>query len=288
MKYLLYTFILISCCSIAYAQEKSPEMEVKAVIQTMFDGMRAGDSSMVASAFLRNAPMQTTFYDKNGDMQLKDGTLDRFLNAVGTPHDEVWDEKIWSYDIRVDEPLATAWTDYTFYLGDKQLHCGTNAFDLVKTKDGWKISQIIDTRRKENCTTEADAAEKALGTMIDGWHKAAAVADEDAFFGAMTKDGIYIGTDPSERWLRDELREWAGFAFERESAWDFKVKERQIYMEDDRKMAWWDETLDTWMGICRGSGVAILTQDGWKIKHYHLSVTVLNDKIEEFKKINKE
>lgn len=288
MKKLTFTWLTLCLLTLANAQEKSPEMEVKTVIQSMFDGMRAGDSSMVARAFLRHASMQSVLYDQNGDMQLKAGNLDRFLNAIGTPHDEVWDEKIWSYDIRVDEPLATVWTDYTFYKGDQQSHCGTNAFDLVKTKEGWKISQIIDTRRKENCITEADAAEESLSKMIDGWHKAAAVADEDAFFGAMTKDGIYIGTDPSERWLRDELREWAGFAFERESAWDFKVKERQMYMGEDRKMAWWDETLDTWMGICRGSGVAILTAAGWKIKHYHLSVTVLNDKIEEFKKINKE
>ena len=128
MQNLLYTLILISFFFNAKAQEKTPEMEVKAVIQTMFDGMRAGDSSMVANAFLRNAPMQTTFYDKNGEMQLRNGTLDGFLKGVGTPHDEIWDEKIWSYDIRVDEPLATAWTEYTFYLGDKQLHCGTNAF----------------------------------------------------------------------------------------------------------------------------------------------------------------
>ena len=271
-----------------YLHAQNAEAEVKAAIQTMFDGMRAGDSSMVASVFLRDAQMQTTFYDKSGKMQLKTGSLQRFLNGVGTPHDEIWDEKIWSYDIRVDEPMATAWTEYSFYLGEKLLHCGVNAFDLVKTEDGWKISQIIDTRTKKGCKTNADESRIELDTMLNQWHRAAAVADADAFFGAMSKDAIYIGTDPSERWLRDELRDWSKFAFERESAWNFKVIERQIYMGDDQKMAWWNETLDTWMGVCRGSGVAWLTAEGWKIKHYHLSVTILNEKIEAFKALSKE
>ena len=108
MKKLTFTWLTLCLFTLANAQEKSPEMEVKTVIQSMFDGMRAGDSSMVARAFLRHASMQSVLYDQNGDMQLKAGNLDRFLKAIGTPHDEVWDEKIWSYDIRVDEPLATA------------------------------------------------------------------------------------------------------------------------------------------------------------------------------------
>lgn len=286
MRYLISLLFCSVLWMTAQAQEAAPEQAVKKAIQTMFDGMRAGDSSMVASVFLRDASMQTTFYDPSGNMQLRGGTLQRFLNAVGTPHEEVWDEKIWSYDIRVDEPMATAWTEYSFYLNDKLLHCGVNAFDLVKTEDGWKISHIIDTRRKTDCVQKADFYSMQLDSLVDSWHRAAAEADEDNFFGSMTPDAIYIGTDPTERWTRDEFQKWAGFAFDRESAWDFKVIERQTYMGDDRKMAWWDETLDTWMGVCRGSGVAIYTTEGWKIKHYHLSVTVLNDNIEAFKKLN--
>ena len=44
---------------------------------------------------------------------------------------------------------------------------------------------------------------------MNAWHKAAATADEDTFFGSMTADAIYIGTDATERWLRDELKEWS-------------------------------------------------------------------------------
>lgn len=101
----------------------------------------------------------------------------------------------------------------------------------------------------------------------------------------MTKDAHYIGTDETEDWLRDEMKEWSKEIFKRESAWDFKTKNRNIYLDEDEKLAWFDETLDTWMGVCRGSGIVVLTEGEWKIKHYVLSVIVPNDLIQEYLKL---
>jgi len=128
----------------------------------------------------------------------------------------------------------------------------------------------------------AQSSEEQINELLDKWHHAAAVADEDVFFGSMTPDAHYIGTDEKEDWTRNEMREWAKQFFDRDSAWDFKKKERHIYMYSDGKLAWFDETLDTWMGVCRGSGVVILTGNGWKIQHYVLSVAVPNDKIDAY------
>lgn len=128
----------------------------------------------------------------------------------------------------------------------------------------------------------AQNIDRQINTLLDNWHHAAAVADEDTFFGSMTEDAHYIGTDETENWTRDELKDWSKEFFERESAWDFKKKTRHIYAYQDKKLAWFDETLDTWMGVCRGSGVVELTNDGWKIKQYVLSVAVPNDKIDAY------
>ena len=52
-----------------------------------------------------------------------------------------------------------------------------------------------------------------------------------------------------------------------------------------RKVAWFDEALETPnLGPCRGSGVLIATQAGWKIAQYNLSIPVPNDLVDEFKK----
>lgn len=143
------------------AQGSEDEETIIKAIKQMFDGMRAGDSSMISAVFVRDARMGTAAKNREGKVVLREGSLDRFLTQMATPHDEVYDEKIWSYEVRIDGPLAYAWTEYTFYLGKKQLHCGYNVFELVKFDEGWKITSIVDTRRKENCKTpEQGFAEK--------------------------------------------------------------------------------------------------------------------------------
>lgn len=283
--------VLLALCLLplmAWSQASDERTAVKKVIMQMFDGMRAADSSAVRAVFLSNATLQTYLESPGGETRIAGGKgVQDFVNAVGTPHDKVWDERIWSYDIRVDGPMASAWTEYTFYLGEEQLHCGVNHFLLCKQNGAWRISAITDTRRKTACLTAPRDESPALNAMIDGWHRAAATADEDAFFGAMTPDGIYLGTDATERWLRDELRTWAAKAFERDTAWDFKPHHRQLYYAEDGATAWWEELLDTWMGTCRGSGVAQKTAEGWKIKHYDLAILVPNDKVNAFLELMK-
>lgn len=270
------------------AQDVNKRGEVIATIEQLFDGMRAADSNMVRAVFHPEMRLNTTMLDQEGKPRMVQGDIDRFVTSVGQSEPGTLNEKIWSYDVQIDQNLASVWTPYTFFVGDQLSHCGVNTFQLFRTEAGWQIIQITDTRQREGCRTEAGNLEQELGAMIDAWHQAAADADADAFFGAMTEDGVYIGTDQSERWLRDELRTWAADAFERETAWDFTAIDRVITVADDQRHAWWDETLDTWMGICRSTGILERTTDGWKIKHYQLSVTVPNEKIEDFKELVKE
>lgn len=264
------------------AQSNTAHQEVEAIIIQFFDAMRAADSAAIRSAFLDDARLQSTGYDAEGNPFLRNGDIPRFIQSVGSYPAGTLDERLFSMRIEVDGPLATAWTDYTFYAGGELSHCGVNAFQMVQTPDGWKIHQITDTRRKEACLTADPADPDSLHSFIDNWHQAAAVADADAFFGAMAPTGIYIGTDASERWLRDDLRSWAKNAFARESAWAFAPRDREVYYSADQRYVWWEELLDTWMGDCRGSGVAVWEDGRWQILHYHLSVTVPNEKIQGF------
>jgi hypothetical protein len=125
------------------------EEAVKKTIGLLFDGMRKGDSSMVKAAFAPDATLQTIASPPGGGVKVKTQALQRFLDAVGTPHTDVWDEQIVYGQISVDGPLASVWTPYKFYLGGKFSHCGVNSFQLVKLEGEWKIVYLIDTRRKE-------------------------------------------------------------------------------------------------------------------------------------------
>ncbi len=118
---------------------------------------------------------------------------------------------------------------------------------------------------------------KHLNALLDDWHLAASRADSDKFFGAMTDDAIYIGTDATENWVKKDFIVWSKPFFDRGKAWSFTRLERNIYFDKSGNTAWFDELLNTQMKICRGSGVLVKENSTWKIAHYVLSMTIPND-----------
>jgi SnoaL-like protein len=122
-----------------------------------------------------------------------------------------------------------------------------------------------------------------VNTFMDNWHHSAAIADEDFFFGSLDVNAVYLGTDPSERWLKHEFMDWGLKYFERDTAWAFTSYDRRWEFSDDLQYAWFDELLETHMGICRGSGVLKRHDGGWKIKQYNLALTLPNDQMDDFR-----
>lgn len=137
--------------------------------------------------------------------------------------------------------------------------------------------QLNQTNNNTNTETEK------LNQFMDDWHQAAAVADEKLFFDCLDSNSVYLGTDPDERWLKHEFMEWGMVYFQRDTAWAFKPYNRKWDFSDDMNYAWFDELLETHMGVCRGSGVLKKYPEGWKIKHYHLAITLPNDKMNEYR-----
>lgn len=121
---------------------------------------------------------------------------------------------------------------------------------------------------------------QTIDSIMNEWHKNAADADM-AYFDKIAADGIYIGTAKEERWTKDEFLNFSEKYFARGEAWDFTPTERNIAFSKDGSVAWFDELLDTWMGVCRGSGVLELQKGKWKIMHYHLSVSIPNEIIKQ-------
>jgi hypothetical protein len=121
-------------------------------------------------------------------------------------------------------------------------------------------------------------AEKEINTFLDQWHRDAANADMEAYFSKIDDEGIYIGTDKTEIWTKNEFYEWQKPRTSDGIAWDFKAIDRNIYFGKKSKYVWFDELLSYSAGTLRGSGVLIKRKKGWKIMHYVLSLPVPNEK----------
>jgi hypothetical protein len=117
-----------------------------------------------------------------------------------------------------------------------------------------------------------------ISRTLDAFHEAAAKADEDTYFGLLTDDAVFIGTDATERWTKAAFETFAKPYFERDTAWTYTSVERHITLGPGGTVAWFDERLhNVKYGATRGSGVLVATDAGWRISQYVLSFPIPNE-----------
>ena len=132
----------------ASAQDADPDAEVRATIARLFDGMRAKDTVAVRSTLHPQARLMTSG-SMSGERGVAETPIGAFVRAVGGAPVELDERLSDDYPVLVDDGLAVAWTPYRFYAGGQFSHCGTNAFTLALADEGWKILQVVDTRRRD-------------------------------------------------------------------------------------------------------------------------------------------
>jgi Putative lumazine-binding len=153
MKYFFILLTMIVCFNNP-ANSQTAEDSVKAVIDKMFTGMKNADVALLKSSFADSMILQTIARDKEGNLTVRNEPASDFIDFISKESPGNADERITFDVVKVDGPLAIAWTPYNFYYKEKFSHCGVNSFQLVRFSDGWKIQYIIDTRRKQGCAGE--------------------------------------------------------------------------------------------------------------------------------------
>ena len=122
------------------------------------------------------------------------------------------------------------------------------------------------------------AGEAEVARALDAFHSAAATGDRDAYFGLMTDNVVFLGTDATERWQGQAFRDFVSKHFKNGKGWTYTPTARHIDMSPDGGWALFDELLaHDRLGQCRGSGVLVREGDRWKVAQYNLSVPVPND-----------
>lgn len=125
---------------------QTTEDAVTAAVHRLFDGMRAGDTAMMQSVMHPEARLMRAGSDSVDVLPFSD-----LITSVGNRTGDPLDEQIWDVKVNIDDPLATLWTKYVFYVGDTFSHCGVDAFQLANILGEWKIIHVTDTQQTENC-----------------------------------------------------------------------------------------------------------------------------------------
>lgn len=149
----------VRCASVAWVltvgtamptlAQSSHDSNILASIKTMFDGLQARDTAMMASVIHPDARLVQTF-TREGEPQYRSVGMDRFLASIAREGPPIR-EDYFDPQIVVHDNLATVWVSYTFYVDGQVSHCGEDTFQLARGATGWVIVAIADTQRREGC-----------------------------------------------------------------------------------------------------------------------------------------
>jgi len=140
---------------------------------------------------------------------------------------------------------------------------------------GLLATLVIFAPAKASPQAEAQAEAEAV---LDSLHRYASEAALEPYLSLFTEDGVFLGTDRSERWPMAEFAPYVAARFATGTGWTYHPAERELAFSDDGTLAWFDEVVvGTRMGPCRGTGVLRKTAEGWRIAHYSLTLLVPNE-----------
>ena len=127
-----------------------------------------------------------------------------------------------------------------------------------------------------------DDAMDEVSATLDALHEAASEADFDRYFSLYAGEAVFLGTDATERWAREEFMDYTRARFDTGTGWTYHMLERHIAIAPGGGTAWFDERLENAnLGETRGSGVLVMEDGGWKIAQYNLTIPIPNEMARE-------
>ncbi len=282
--------LVVLCCTAFFAVESAAQSELINLNKEFYSALNAGDSLTLSGFFHKDAMVthvgkDTTFgFDAN-----------EFLDVCPSFKSGMFNEKVHSIiALEISPQVFTVQVEFKFFLNGKYNHCGIDHFTWIEKAGELLIQDIISTDNVvcgediEDVGVDYTSEVREMDRLMNNWHKDVAALELDAFFNLMSEDFFYLGTDPGERWSKKEFRKFCEpYFLEKKQTWNFKPIKRNWDISPDGKFAWFDESLDTWMEECRGSGVMIKENGEWKIVQYNLTVLIENEKMKKFIKLRK-
>lgn len=129
--------------------QKTPEQSVK----DFFKAFHQQDTMALKKMTQEDLVLKTIGEDRDGNFMIKTSPRAQFVSSIGSiPKEMKFEERILSYETKIDKGFASVWAPYEFYFNGKFSHYGVNQIQLFKTsEEEWSIISLIDTRQTENC-----------------------------------------------------------------------------------------------------------------------------------------
>lgn len=151
MKKILLTLAisLVACLQAAAqaAPEKDDRREAVEVANRLFEAMRAKDAEAIRALFVPEGQLIAIDRPRSGGGPLRTRVFspEAFAKMIAEAKAPELIEKMAQPEVRLFGDMAIVFGRYTFHVGDKFSHCGTNSFHLARTAQGWKIANAAST-----------------------------------------------------------------------------------------------------------------------------------------------
>lgn len=131
------------------ASAQDTKAEVVGVIKGMFDALARGDTAAMRGYFVAEGRVTQTG-TQQGKPFYRVNPIDAFLKSIGgaVAQGRKLEEKIAEPTVTIEDNLAHVWSRYDFFVDGAKSHCGVDSYHLVRTADGWKLLDIVDTQRR--------------------------------------------------------------------------------------------------------------------------------------------
>ncbi len=151
MKKILQSLILLfaaSACAWGQTAPKNDDRQsATAAVNKLFEAMRAKDAEAIRALFMPEGQLVAVDKPRTGGglSTTRVFTAAAFAKTIAEAKAPEFREVMPRPKVEIFGDMALVYGPYTFHVGDKFSHCGTNSFHLVRTADGWKIANAAST-----------------------------------------------------------------------------------------------------------------------------------------------
>jgi hypothetical protein len=147
-RFLLPLLLLIAAPAAAAADARE-ERAVLAAVQEFFAALGARDEARIMATVVPEGRITAQRLEgRTGQLNTRGWA--EWAKTISAA-DQMLEERMHSPEVRVRGPIASVWTEYSFWRGGKFSHCGIDNFDMAKVDGRWKIVNVSYTVQTKGC-----------------------------------------------------------------------------------------------------------------------------------------